>query len=84
MYKKEWVHITSFTEINNELKLGRELEFTYSNQQYSITNNPNGWLFSKDESFFNNLQDLLDQCKIDGHSIEYLFNSQLVEDFTIF
>ncbi|GEB34739.1 hypothetical protein [Brevibacillus parabrevis] len=62
-----------------DLFQGREVEFTYKEKRYSITNTPNGRCFcqygAEDAACFANPQELIARVRIEEKSLEMLFRS---------
>lgn len=54
--------IYNFTELSEELKIGREIEFEYNNMQYSITNSVDGYWYLYCDT---NKKELLKICTFD-------------------
>lgn len=76
----------NFDDLSKELKMGREIEFEYNNDQYSITNSVDGyWYLYRDSTKtellkiceFNDTQKLMNtvaQYQINGTSIKDIFD----------
>jgi hypothetical protein len=76
----EWVHTKympySYEDLERDLSIGHELEFTYKGKEYSITNNKVGWYLSgvNDYQSFTNTIELLEKGTIDGKHLKEIWN----------
>lgn len=84
----------SFENFKEDLSHGGEANFTYKGLIYAIVrtggDNPlDGWYYcdptkSHEEIvFYDNMSSLLDNSVIDGRSLKEVFNSDEIEDITI-
>ncbi|AYK05300.1 hypothetical protein GOP56_20075 [Brevibacillus sp. 7WMA2] len=67
----------TYKQFKSDLLDGREVEFKYKGDDYSITNTKNGFCFCKfyeDSVCFTTPQELIDKVRIDGKSFEEIFN----------
>lgn len=62
-----------------ELLYGREFEFKYGNKVYCIVTDPKGKILCSDNKrlslYYSDIRELLDKVKIEGKSIEEIFNT---------
>ncbi|MFC6226819.1 hypothetical protein ACFQI7_03290 [Paenibacillus allorhizosphaerae] len=74
--------IYTYTEFVNDLGMGREIEFLYKNSKYSITNTPNGHVFSEYNSNFNTYQtieELIKRTRIDNKNLKELWEEITID-----
>ncbi|MFM1652562.1 hypothetical protein ACI7RC_10740 [Brevibacillus sp. B_LB10_24] len=69
----------SYEDFEADIKLGREVEFIYMNNRYSITNTQEGWQFMKYYDYdtlqvFENEEDLLKNANINSKPLKELWN----------
>lgn len=73
----------TYKKLIDYLNMGREVEFTYKGEQYSITVTPDGFSFCKSNSDqsenFQTLSNLLDQIRIDGQRLEEIWSDVQVD-----
>lgn len=72
----------TFEKLKNDLSIGHEIEFTYSDRKFSITNTPNGWVlteyYKEDAHVFSSHHDLLQHGTIDGRSLQSIWHDVTV------
>ena len=76
-----------YNNLKEDILIGREIEFSYNGNKYSISNNKKGFFltkFEEDYSTFNTIEELLDKATIDGIKLDEIFKSGNVKDITIF
>lgn len=78
--------VYKYNELLNDLKSGREIEFSYNEDNYSITNNAIGWQFCCNNNkllFATNIRELiklLEKYKINNKIlIKHIFNNSKYE-----
>lgn len=67
----------TFKRLIGDLKIGREIEFIYKGFEYSISNNPEGWQFCKDESA------LIDRAEDVEVIVEFICNYKFAYNYTL-
>ncbi|WP_232699689.1 hypothetical protein [Brevibacillus daliensis] len=78
----------NFEELKSDIALGREVEFQYKGEKYSITFSSNGWCFTK--FYENENQIIFDEIEkinkilINGKSLRDIFDKNELEDLTIY
>lgn len=77
-----------FDEFKRDIAIGREIEFKFKSNKYSISKIKNGWVFTKFNDIENNIvfKDLdgIDLISIDGQSIRDIFDKNTIEELTVF
>lgn len=82
----------SFNEMLNDLKIGREIEFDYKGQHYSIVNSDGKWFFCEEKQSvelcgFEEVNILLDKIKkliLQNEPIENIINRKLYTQDTLY
>ncbi|MFI8714454.1 hypothetical protein [Brevibacillus brevis] len=77
----------TFDQFKQDLFEGREVEFKYKGDDFSITKTKNGICFCKfyeDDICFPNPQELINNVKIEGKSLEVIFSLNEFELETLF
>ncbi|MFT8352731.1 hypothetical protein [Clostridium saccharoperbutylacetonicum] len=73
-----------FTDLKEDLSIGHEIEFTYNENKYSISNNSNGWYLIKygdeDGQSFDNYEQLIENAVIDSKNLEEIWNNVVVNN----
>ncbi|MFC7441831.1 hypothetical protein [Laceyella putida] len=73
----------TYEQLIDYLNMGREVEFTYKGEQYSITVTPDGFSFCKSNSDqpenFQTLSNLLDQIRIADQRLEQIWSDVQVD-----
>jgi hypothetical protein len=67
----------SYQQLVEDLHIGHEIEFLFSNKKYSFSNNESGWfltVFGEEQyQSFCSVSSLLEQARIEGKSIEEIW-----------
>lgn len=75
-----------YAELKSDLLMGREVEFYYKDDKYSISNNKEGWYLTKfysgKDQAFKTVEELLEYGRIDSKKIEEIWEKVKVD--TIF
>ncbi len=69
----------SYEEFEAEIRLGREVEFIFRDDRYSITNTPEGWQFMKYYDYdtlqvYDDEEDFLQNANINSKPLKEIWN----------
>ncbi|WP_338551520.1 hypothetical protein [Paenibacillus sp. KS-LC4] len=78
----------SYIDFSEDIAAGHEIMFTYRDKEYSISISQGGWYFTKVEDYENAIRyesadELLIQVRIANKTLEEVFNSGNLSDFSI-
>jgi hypothetical protein len=81
--------IYTYVNLVEDIGFGHEVVFTYNSLKYSITQSNEGWYFTNAVDYENAVlyltsDDLLDQVRIDGETLQQVFDSVNVLDISIY
>ncbi len=81
--------IYTYVNLVEDVGIGHEVVFTYNSLKYSITQGNDGWYFTSvvDNEigvFYLTSDDLLDQVRIEGETLQQVFDSVNVSDLSIY
>lgn len=78
----------TYQEFTQDILQGREIEFKFENNMYSITNTKSGFCFaqfhSDTDECFENASDLLQNVKINDKTFEEIFDQNAFQLITLF
>lgn len=79
----------TFPEFQQNILHGREVEFKFESNMYSITNTPSGFCFAKfhdadSVECFEHASELLEKVRINGKTFEEIFDQNAFELITLF